>query len=165
MVPCGVFKQVTSKCGEFTLFFFNKVIGIHLDLHDVSLCPHGCVIQEPALVLSSSEDFWRRCSSPCQFEGNVPLNLIGSETACFIVRSVCCAGDIVSWNYTLWKRDAMDSKLNNGSIKPGMLTLPVITINKLLKSSNEVLIKHLVSGGSGFLRAVMLDIYRFIWDY
>ncbi len=59
----------------------------------------------------------------------------------------------------------MDSKLNNGSIKLGMLTLPVITINKLLKSSNEVLIKHLVSGGSGFLRAVMLDIYRFIWDY
>lgn len=64
----------------------------------------------------------------------------------------------------------MDSKQNNGSIKPGMLTLPVITINKLLKSSNEVLIKHLVSSVrihmcSGFLRAVMLDIYSFIWVY
>ncbi len=65
----------------------------------------------------------------------------------------------------------MDSKQNNGSIKPGMLTLPVITINKLLKSSNEVLIKHLVSGSvcihmcSGLLRAVMLDIYSFIWVY
>lgn len=38
---------------------------------------------------SSSEDLWSRCSSPCQFEGNVPLNLIGSGTAC------CCASDMV----------------------------------------------------------------------
>lgn len=62
----------------------------------------------------------------------------------------------------------MDSKLNNGSIKPGMLTLPVITINKLLKSRNEVLIKHLVACGlrihmcSAFVRAVTvgyLQIY------
>lgn len=55
MVPCGVFEQVTSKCGALALlfffFFFNKVVGIHLDLHDVSLGPLGGVIRESALVL------------------------------------------------------------------------------------------------------------------
>jgi len=33
------------------IFFSNKVVGIHLDLHDVSLGPHGGVIRESALVL------------------------------------------------------------------------------------------------------------------
>lgn len=67
----------------------------------------------------------------------------------------------------------MDSK-QHGSIKPRMLMFPVITINKVLINSNEVLIKHIVSSDvcihlcSGFVRAVMvgyLKIYFGLLSY